>query len=735
MSETPQPSSPTESPHDSPRDSPVPGAVAQKKKAPASKKITAEALERRRVGRLKAAETMAAKIKKSGIEKRDNKVKYSVFENVAVINQKNYFTDYLKKDDQVYILRERKVLRQSLIGKGKQGTSTPALDEDEDIDDDEDQDGEGGSDDKAGQKVIVIHPGSKNIRLGFGSDVYPKSFPFVLAIPGAATPESYEKTEEEIERYEDTKRSLQRDFKERMKYYKRRIIPNSSDIAANFNKKVQGETIPEHNDSRKFEFIKPTESTKYFVGEDALKVASKNFKLRYPLIANGRFNEREYRSFQEITGDIQLFLSETLKTHFDVQNVKQFKATLILPDLYDRIYVETFIELLLNMGFQGVAVIQESLAATYGAGVSNACVIDIGAQTTKIGCVDEGMIIPNSRAVVNYGGDDITRYFYKLLKESHFPIDMDENVPFEWKEMEELKEKFITFQDANITVQLYNFMKRYSDRLSEKYEFKVFDEVILAPMALFFPTLFGKPSGWPQKRLTEKESVDIFTGEPNNSKSATQKNIHEGILFSDMADFDILKELINTASLEDGMDSDYPTIGALDKVIIQSITNACRSDDFTKSKAYFSNLLLVGGSSKIEALDFILTDRINIWRPKILALTQLPDFLKQLETITTSFEKKHEMSKVQSEEELQPLKEKLFEILETELTKFMENVNASLVPVEVLPAPREIDPSILTWKGASIYSRLKLVDELWITEKDWDLLGSRVLQHKTLWTY
>lgn len=40
---------------------------------------------------------------------------------------------------------------------------------------------------------------------------------------------------------------------------------------------------------------------------------------------------------------------------------------------------------------------QESLAATYGAGISTACVVDIGAVTSSIACVDEGLVISDSR--------------------------------------------------------------------------------------------------------------------------------------------------------------------------------------------------------------------------------------------------------------------------------------------------------------------------------------------------
>ena len=42
---------------------------------------------------------------------------------------------------------------------------------------------------------------------------------------------------------------------------------------------------------------------------------------------------------------------------------------------------------------------QESICATFGAGISTACVIDIGASKTSITCVEEGLILPETRSV------------------------------------------------------------------------------------------------------------------------------------------------------------------------------------------------------------------------------------------------------------------------------------------------------------------------------------------------
>ena len=44
---------------------------------------------------------------------------------------------------------------------------------------------------------------------------------------------------------------------------------------------------------------------------------------------------------------------------------------------------------------------KESLAATYGAGISNACVVNVGATITSIACVDEGLVLPETRYVVD----------------------------------------------------------------------------------------------------------------------------------------------------------------------------------------------------------------------------------------------------------------------------------------------------------------------------------------------
>jgi actin-related protein 8 len=56
-------------------------------------------------------------------------------------------------------------------------TMAETANEDEDDEDDEENDDEG----PHGSKIIVIHPGSQNLRIGFASDALPKTVPMVIA--------------------------------------------------------------------------------------------------------------------------------------------------------------------------------------------------------------------------------------------------------------------------------------------------------------------------------------------------------------------------------------------------------------------------------------------------------------------------------------------------------------------------------------------------------------------------
>lgn len=68
-----------------------------------------------------------------------------------------------------------------------------------------------------------------------------------------------------------------------------------------------------------------------------------------------------------------------------------------------------------------VGELQDHVAATFGAGLGYACVVDVGDQKTSVSCVEDGISHPSTRVRLEYGGGDVTQTFHWLLKKCAFP--------------------------------------------------------------------------------------------------------------------------------------------------------------------------------------------------------------------------------------------------------------------------------------------------------------------------
>ncbi|KAI5955756.1 ARP8 [Candida jiufengensis] len=817
------------------------------------KKTSAEQLKRRRENRQKAAAVLAQNLKNSGVSRyeQENGFGLSSIKPVPLINQKNYYTEYLKKDEQVSFIRNWRFER-DLAAKLKKLKQNGGNEEDlkknleeiknfdnfdlnnienemkkkteVDDEDDDDEEAENETEEvrqekaKIGEDVIVLQPGSSYIRIGRATDAVPKIIPNVIAVRNqkpkqtVITPDRHVDEEHDKiiidEEFDEQRAKVSKDFRARMRFYKRRIIPNSRETVANYNKKQESEKIPDHNDPNKKEWIKPDSSKKFYAGEDALKLNLEDgWNLRYPMI-NSNFNEysKDYKSRQEILGDLTNIIKDSLQK-LEIENLADLKVMLIIPDLYDKTYVETWCDLLLRfVGFGKVGILQEAVAATFGAGASTACIVDVGAQTTKISCVDEGMIINDSRILLRYGGDNITETFVKLILENWFPYkDINLLNSYDWELAKNLKENFITFQDADIAVQLYNFYKRNPFSQTEKFEFKIFDEVMLAPMGLFFPELFQFPKS-PKKNKSSNPAIfsstkpsnltlnhlfpkalDQYNGKSSNPKSKSQEKLKTNLNYCDLDEKNLLLRLIDNDNDEENEENIKKSEKfnndlnlnktPLEKAIVESITNASLSNDLSKMKKFYDNILIVGGGlAKINGYDLILADRINIWRPKFLSSTSFDTIIEHL----TSEVKKNTLQKQQlldeaikeakeakaaakeeaiangeeqpptesttnnnntNEEEIE-LSQEIIDSIDSQTELNLDLIyydklsdEGNHIPINILPTPREFDPSMLTWKGGSVYSRLKVVNEMWINQKDWDLLGSRSLYYKSIFNY
>ncbi|CDR88862.1 related to ARP8-Actin-related protein [Sporisorium scitamineum] len=172
---------------------------------------------------------------------------------------------------------------------------------------------------------------------------------------------------------------------------------------------------------------------------------------------------------------------------------------LIIPDLFCKSDVKALVELLLvDMGFAQACIQQESVCATFGAGLSSGCVVDMGSEKISISCVEEGLILPETRVQLAYGGNDLTYFLAELFLRAKFPyreLDYRSSIADSML-IDELKRKLVTLNPADVGLNIHDFYLRLPSRPTMKYLFRTYDELIMGPMSLFDPAVFdldGKP--------------------------------------------------------------------------------------------------------------------------------------------------------------------------------------------------------------------------------------------------
>jgi actin-related protein 8 len=57
----------------------------------------------------------------------------------------------------------------------------------------------------------------------------------------------------------------------------------------------------------------------------------------------------------------------------------------------------------------------------------------------------------------------------------------------------------------------------------------------------------------------------------------------------------------------------------------------------------------------------------------------------------------------------------------------------SIQSIQVIPAPRELAPEILTWKGVSVFARLTDAHgDFWVGREEWESMGLKALRERTM---
>ena len=422
----------------------------------------------------------------------EEKLPFTSLSVPMLVNQKNYIADYLKKDDQSFVYRR---VTGEIKGKNDGGEGARGIDEDinmEDEENDEDVPAQSG-------KKIIIHLGSRSLRIGLSNDTFPKTIPTCIARRFEDVKLYQERLKQSLKQDRDDEdlgdeisaderdgfsvakavEVLETEVKARMRIAKRRTIPNAYDQTTTYNSRVVPEVVQDHNDPYRVEWTDTAEKPKFITGQKALLTSDPNYLLFWP-IKYGLPNESEYITRNDLMADIQDILEDAILNELGVprKEWRDSSAILILPDDHDRVFSEELVAMLLKgMSFAKFMLLQESLCTSFGAGISTACVVDIGAQSTKISCVDEGQVVPDSRITLNIGGDDVTFLLTELLLNSAFPYhDVDLSVTRDWLLMEDLKQRICTLSETHVASQVVEFYVRRPDKKTLRYSVKTYAE-------------------------------------------------------------------------------------------------------------------------------------------------------------------------------------------------------------------------------------------------------------------
>lgn len=568
------------------------------------------------------------------------------------------------------------------------------------------------------RNCIIFHPGSRNLRIGFANDPFPKEIPHVIArellssIPSETGVSSETKVDESfiLEAVEWGESQLL----ERLQNAKRKPSSNASSQVLNFNSAVEPTPLPDHNDPYRGDWSSFKESS-YLIGDRALRLPENGSKylLRYPL-KYGKFNTQDYSSLSEVRADLETLWSSAIQDYLElpIDTFEGYSIGLVVPDQFCPVYVSQAVDIFLNsLGFFSIFLIQESVSATFGAGISSACVVNIGAQVATVACVEEGRCIPSSRVAMPFGGDDLTLLLMQLLIRSKFPYpSLDLSGPLGWSLAETLKKQLINYKEHELSVYLSYFFVPTPGKPTLKYELKVYDEGFIAPMLLFNPKLMDSNRKNKQSYLqTQVDWVKNHTlpvidhllfrstqpggipagipagsfkrpGKPTGFQSSTFGH-HSSAPLSFGHNADDFDEAIgmDLNTDQDCEDEDQlsqalsDSTQGIDKAIVQSIQSV--SADEMNTRRWFSNILVAGGGAGL-----------------------IPGFVDVLEGYLRY------------------------------LAPFGTNV-------EVLSSVRDLDPRDLCWKGAAVYSKLDIAQELHVNFKEWNARGIHSIQEKTLFSW
>lgn len=694
------------------------------------------------------------------------------------------YSEYLKKDEQYLAYRtlqeeNDKRMRKEAWDRARNGMDvggdgTPMETDTSMVDNDTEDPNE-----PHGAKIIIIHPGSQNLRVGFASDVLPKTVPMCIARrwkeneseeSGEPAPKRLKTAQEGLPRdkqhlskqgifgedFQATYNQMAQDLKVRLRAHKLKVLPAQRDLIQKYNMHQEPQIISVHNDPHQIDWteIPPGKAPDRYTGHAALRLPDKSkprYRLTWP-IRSGWFNEHDYHDRNQLLDDFFAIIEDALKSELGLskRDWKEYSCCFVIPDLYERNYVTLVLDALMReFSFKRCCFIQESLAASFGNAQTITCMVDVGAQKTSICCVEDGMCIEDSRMNLKYGGWDITELFMKMMLADQFPYD-DINLKrrYDYLLAEELKEKFVSMNEQDVTVQHYDFHLRAAGQDTRKYMFKTFDEPMLAPLSFWYPGVLDHTQKLEGRHQIIDRSYDLYDGTPNDPYSIAQSAAQgwtsqylPGIVAAAAPEpaptplvtatpskpkpFNLLSRLP-----QDDNES-TPRSSVAGSPAPEGASTPAQRDSPGPGGAVEAGQIGNGGPVMDKSTESL---RLARERDRILPLMPLDH------AIYTSIREASRSDERKMRDFFSTITVVGGGAKIPGFVKFLEEKLKEMVPGLIgekgVAVPSSLDSGVVAWKGGSVFARLSgSGNDSWIYGREYDLLGSKLLAQKCMWNW
>jgi len=555
-------------------------------------------------------------------------------------------------------------------------------------------------------RTMVIHPGSLNLRIGRAWDPRPCVVPHVVAwrkkksdvvedVASLPPADGYRHGEDvnvdDVDKV--TRPFLQGSLKAL-------CGPESRMKVSKLNSTI--EVVRFEVDTKDFAMRNESDAPKFLVADEALDISSTgNDPLDYDLIwpiRNGKLHVTAQRSLTAVLSDIETIWTETLRQKFEISKAQlhQYRCILVVADIYNRNHVKQLINMLLvHMNFSSVIIHQESVCATYGCGVSSAVVIDVGHQKTSVSCVDDGISLDLTRITFDFGGDDVTRMFHKLLLKSGFPKkSCDLRKTSDKLVMDDLKQKHCTLYPNGVKVERIDF--------SDTHKYHIFytaSEVIQAPLSFFYPSLHGVTPATFGVRYASVNQGDSEDPHDENYLLATKPKYSDASCKKTQKQHE--KPLHDSAASAESR----AAVKRLEEAIVWSISQCNDADREVKRRCVSSFLLVGGGLGNFTNVERVLASKL---RDEVML--QYSSISRGGGGVDGCGDDEHDV--------------------DDEDHKTMKMLLSKDLYMRVVTRPKDLDPAMIVWKGASVMSCLDTAQELWIEQSEWKQHGLKVLRER-----